>query len=37
MIHSLGGTGMEVSCGIWLIDGTELVNEDEFLLSAERR
>ena len=37
MIHASGGNGMEVSCGIWWIDGTTLVNGDELLPSAERR
>ena len=25
-MHSLGGTGMEASCGVWWINGTELGN-----------
>ena len=26
MMHVLGGTGMEESCGVWWIDGTTLRN-----------
>ena len=25
-MHELGGTGMEPSCGVWWINGTELGN-----------
>ena len=36
-MHALGGTGMEASCGVWWINGTELGNGNGFFLPAEER
>ena len=32
-MHELGGSGMEVSCGVWWIDGTALGNGGGFFPS----
>ena len=36
-MHALGGTGVEASCGVRWINGTELGNGNGIFLSAEGR